>query len=82
MEKMTLPCKIGDILYTNVSVQGWYMRRKDRPYKVRVVFIGINGTDNFINVSYENDYTWGFNFSEIGKLIFYTKEEAETALKR
>lgn len=79
--RMTLPCKIGDILYTNVSVQGWYMRRKDRPYKVRVVFIGINGTDNFINVSYENGYTWGFNFSEIGKRIFYTKEEAERALK-
>lgn len=28
MEKMTLPCKIGDTLYTNVSVQGWYMRKK------------------------------------------------------
>lgn len=81
MEKMTLPCKIGDTLYTNASVQGWYMRKKDRPYKVRVVFIGINVVENFIHVSYENGNTWSFNFSEIGKRIFYTKEEAETALK-
>lgn len=72
-----LPCTIGDILYTNFAVQGWYFREKNKPYEIKVVFIGINGVDNFINVAYENGNMWQFNFSDIGKRIFLTREEAE-----
>lgn len=38
-----LPVKVGDTVYTNVSWQGWYLRDKDKPYKAKVAFIGING---------------------------------------
>lgn len=72
-----LPCTIGDTLYTNFAVQGWYFREKNKPYEIKVVFIGINGVDNFINVAYENGNMLQFNFSDIGKRIFITREEAE-----
>ena len=76
-----LPCKIGDSLWTNFSMSGWYLREKDKPYQVRIVFIGLNGSDEmgegFVNVLYEkNGNMMQFNFSDIGKNIFYTKEEA------
>ena len=74
-----LPCAIGDTLYTNVAVQGWYFREKNKPYEIKVVFIGINDVDNFISVAYENGNTLQFNFSDIGKRIFLTREEAEKA---
>lgn len=74
-----LPCAVGDTLYTNVAVQGWYFREKNKPYATKVVFIGINDVDNFISVAYENGNTLQFNFSDIGKRIFLTREEAEKA---
>lgn len=74
-----LPCAVGDTLYTNVAVQGWYFREKSKPYATKVVFIGINDVDNFISVAYENGNTLQFNFSDIGKRIFLTREEAEKA---
>lgn len=76
-----LPCAVGDILYTNFAVQGWYFREKNKPYEIKVVFIGVNGVDNFINVAYENGNTLQFNFSDIGKRIFLTREEAKKKLE-
>lgn len=75
------PCKVGDEVYTNTSMQGWYMRKNKRPYKAKIVFIGVNGVDNFINVVLENDNMLQFNFSQIGKTVFLTKEEAEAKLR-
>lgn len=75
------PVKVGDTVYTNVSWQGWYLREKDKPYKAKVVFIGINGKQNFMNVVYEkNDNMLSFTFDEIGNRLFLTREEAENAL--
>ena len=76
-----LPCKVGDTLYTNQMVSGWYMRKANRPFPVDVCFIGINGEDNFFNVDYKCGHMLEFKFSDIGKTIFFTKEEAEQALK-
>lgn len=75
------PCKVGDMVYTNISMQGWYMRKKDRPYKAEIVFIGINKVDNFMNVKFENGNMLQFNFSQIGKTVFLSEEEAERELK-
>lgn len=82
-----LPFKVGDVLWTNNRMQGWYFRLKDAPYRVQVVFIGLNDSGEMggglFNVSYENyGHMLQFNFSDIGKTIFLTKEEAEEALKR
>jgi hypothetical protein len=76
-----LPCDIGQKVYTNMSMQGWYMRKKDRPYKVKVVFIGINGVDDFMNVMFENGNMLQFPFSQIGKLVFLTEEAARKDLE-
>ncbi|MFR7722165.1 MAG: hypothetical protein ACLU2K_01665 [Clostridia bacterium] len=75
------PVKVGDTVYTNVSWQGWYLRDKDKPYKAKVVYIGINGSKNYVNVVYEkNDNMLTFTFDEIGDRIFLTREEAEKAV--
>lgn len=76
-----LPCAVGDTVYTNLSATGWYLRKKNRPYAVKIVFIGINGADNLMNVIYENGNMTQFLFSEIGKTVFFTREDAEKALE-
>ena len=78
---LKLPCAVGDIVYTNVSMKGWYFRKENRPYEAIVVFIGINGVDNFINVDFGNGLMCQFKFSDIGKTVFLTQAEAEAALK-
>lgn len=83
---LKLPLKIGDTVWTNLSMSGWYFRRKDAPYYAKVVFIGVNDSEEMggglFNVAYrKNNYMMSFNFSDIGKTVFLTKEEAEAALK-
>ncbi len=78
---LKLPCAVGDTMYTNLSMQGWRFKKKDRPYKVKVVFVGINGVDNCMHVAFDNGCMFQFWFSDIGKTIFLTKESAEAALK-
>ncbi len=75
-----LPCKVGDTVYTNVSMSGWYYRKANRPYKAKVVFIGFNGKDDFMNIAFEDDNMLTFRFSEIGKRVFLSREAAEQAL--
>ena len=76
-----MPCYVGDTMYANYSMQGWYMHRKNRPYEAKVVFVGINGVDNFMNVELGEGKMLQFRFSDIGKKVFLTKSEAEAALK-
>jgi hypothetical protein len=75
---------IGQTVYINMAVSGWYLRCKDRPYKAKVVFIGLNDSEEmgggFFNVAYEKGHMMQFDFSIIGKWIFLTREEAEQAL--
>ncbi len=78
---LKLPCAVGDTVYTNHSMQGWYFRKENRPYAAKVVFIGINGVDNYMNVDFGNGRMMQFKFSEILKNVFLTHEEAEAALK-
>lgn len=83
---VVLPCKVGDTVWTNFAMSGWYFRDKDRPYHARVVFVGLNDSDRMggglINVMYgKHDYMMQFSFSEIGKNVFLVREEAEAALK-
>jgi hypothetical protein len=80
------PCKVGDKVYTNLSMQGWYCRIKDRPYTARIVFIGVNDSEEmgcgYINVLFEKNHNMmQFRLSDIGNTVFLTREEAEQALK-
>lgn len=83
---VVLPCKVGDEVWTNFAMSGWYFRDKDRPYHARVVFVGLNDSDKMgrglINVMYgKHDYMMQFSFADIGKSVFLSREEAEAALK-
>lgn len=78
---LRLPCAPGDTVYTNASMQGWHFRKGNRPYEAEVVFVGINGSDNFMNVDFGSGHMLQFKFSDIGKTVFLTKEEAVKALK-
>lgn len=78
---LKLPCKVGDTVYTNTIMLGWNLRKKDRPYKLKVVFIGTDGTKSFMNVAYKNGHMFQFDFSDIGKTVFLTQKEAEETLK-
>lgn len=78
---LRLPVCVGDTVHTNYSIQGWYFRTDSRPYKAKVVFIGINGEDNYINVDFGNGHMLQFKFSDIGKTVFLTQEQTELALK-
>lgn len=74
------PVKVGDTVYTNYSMQGWYLRSKDRPYKATVVYMGINSEKDYMNVVFEKgEYMLSFEFDKIGKTVFLTREEAEKA---
>lgn len=78
---LKLPCAVGDTVYTNCSMQGWYFRKENKPYAAKVVFVGINGVDNYINVDFGNGHMLPFKFSDIGKTVFLTQKEAEAVLK-
>lgn len=81
------PVAIGQTVYTNFAMSGWYLRNKDKPYKAKVVFIGLNVSQEegggFFNIAYEKlGCMMQFRFSDIGKGVFLTKEEAEAALQK
>lgn len=77
MTTIKTPCKPGDELYTNILIEGSYSRKRDRPFCLKVVFVGINEISGFVNVIYEkNGHMYQFNFDDFGKVVFYTKEEA------
>lgn len=69
-----------DTVYTNYAVQGWYLRQDKRPYKVKVVFVGLS-EELFFNVEYAEGKMWQFKFSDIGKIVFLTEQEAKEALE-
>lgn len=74
-----LPVELGQEVYTNTAMQGWYLRDKDKPFSAKVVFIGLNNSEDdgggFFNVLYtKRDYMYQFKFSDIGKTVFLTKK--------
>lgn len=80
------PCKVGDTVWTNFAMSGWYFRDRDKPYEAKVVFVGLNGSDEMggglFNVVYgKHDHMMQFRFSDIGKTVFLTREEAKEALE-
>lgn len=84
---VVLPCVPGDEVWTSFAMSGRYFREKDRLYSAKVVFVGLINSDNMggwlINVMYgKYNHIMQFHFSEIGKTVFLTREEAEAAMKK
>ena len=79
---MVLPCKVRDTVYTNLTWSGDYERIKDKPYRHKVVFVGINGEKDFFHtINEKTERMFCFDYQDIGKTVFLTREEAEAALK-
>ena len=79
---VVLPCKIGGTMYTNISVHGDRYRKADRPYPVKVVYIGMGEGTSYFHGEYSNERVFPFDFDRIGKTVFLTREEAEAALRK
>ena len=78
---VVLPCKVGDIVYTNMSIHGDKYKMADRPYPVKVVFVGMGDGKSYFHVKYDNGRCFPFDFDQIGKNVFLTREDAAAALK-
>ena len=78
---VVFPCKVGDIVYTNIAIQGDRYKNSDRPYPVEVIFIGIGQGSIYFNVEYDNGRIFPVDSRDIGKTVFLTRESAEAALK-
>lgn len=77
-----LPCKVGGVLYTNLFRNGLYTRETNKIRMVQINCIYLEGKNKFFDVRFiNNDDYMVFDFSDVGKTIFYTREEAEKALK-
>ena len=72
-----LPCKIGDTVYV---VEDWGYRKELKEREVGV--IALKGINDFSKEFWEDVYGGILgNFNNIGKTVFFTKVEAEAALK-
>lgn len=78
---LTLPCNVLGTAYTNITIQGDRYKISDRPYRVKIIFIGIGETSIYFNVEYDNGRVFPFDSKDIGKTIFLTRDAAEAALK-
>ena len=76
------PCKVGDTVYKVVND-----KRVKRPYECKVVGCWFSEDENCNNahlVRYVNgvfDCSFSVPFTDFGKTVFLTEEEAEQALK-
>lgn len=75
-----LPCKLGDTVYANFSIAGSRLRRKNRPHKCKIVFIGISEKP-FIHIEFETGNVFPVDFEQIGKTVFLSREKAKAALE-
>lgn len=74
---LVLPCKVGDMLY---EVTG---RKTISAYKVKAIRVELFSL--FVEWDIVEGFVWqylnGINANEIGKTVFLTREEAESALE-
>lgn len=85
--KAILPVRLGQEVWTNLTMSGWYFRSKDRPYTAKVVYIGLGESERMGGGSFNVEFRDGkfmmqFDFSQIGKTVFLTQKEAMDDLKR
>lgn len=79
---LVLPCRIGDTVWTNISMRGDRYRKVDRPYPIKIVYIGMGEETSYFNGMYSNERVLPFEVDNIGQTVFLTREEAEAALRR
>lgn len=78
---LVLPFKVGDVVWTNTSLQGSHFRHHDMPHPVKVVFIGIGAGGYSFSVEYANGRSFPFFDMDLGRHVFLSCDEAMAALK-
>lgn len=78
---VVLPCAPGSTVYTNIAIQGDRYKLSDRPYPVKVVFIGIGEGSVYFNVEYSNGRFFPVELGNVGETIYLSRKAAEAALK-
>jgi hypothetical protein len=84
------PCKVGDIVYAPHWHWGTYIKGDIMPYQITNITITQNKkgewTKKYRAMEVENgktrDWQLNFEFTELGKTVFLTREKAEKALER
>lgn len=70
---MKLPCKVGDTVYWISDLL---------PYKIKKIWINVNKKVFEVYTEHSCARMATFDFSDFGKEIFFTRAEAEEALKK
>lgn len=81
------PCTVGDTVWTNWGLSDWGFRDEDKPHYGKVISMAVDPKDkmdgSFIEVLFgKRDHIIRFCFSEIGKIVFLTREEAVAVLEK
>ena len=74
------PCKVGDIVFT--SYDHIFGMQTNEILTCRVVFIGFGENGNYINIVDNYGHMHSMSFEEFDKTVFFTRKEAEKALKQ
>ena len=74
------PCNVGDIVFT--SYDHIFGMQTNEILTCRVVFIGFGENGNYINIVDNYGHMHSMSFEEVDKTVFFTRKEAEKALKQ
>ena len=74
------PCNVGDIVFT--SYDHIFGMQTNEILTCRVVFIGFGENGNYINIVDNYGHMHSMSFEEFDKTVFFTRKEAEKALKQ
>lgn len=75
-----LPCKVGDTVWTNITIVGDRYRYADSPCPFLVVLIVMGQNGGFFHAQDSSGQVLPFDFENLGKTVFLTCEEAEVVL--
>lgn len=70
-----LPCKVGDVVFAAFEDEDVLCG------EVYAISITCDGT-NWLSVKYDSGLRFYHTWGEIGKIVFFTREEAEAALAK
>ena len=78
---VVFPCKVGDIVYTNIAFEMYGYTTSKRTYSAKVVYVGMTDLGIRLVIEFDNGRTMQVTNTDIGYFVFFTKEAAEAVLK-
>ena len=78
---VVFPCKVGDIVYTNIAFEMYGYTTSKRTYSAKVVYVGMTDRGIRLVIEFDNGRTMQVTNMDIGYFVFFTKEAAEAVMK-